>query len=546
MLFVQVLAALQLVLRQIHDSKEQLTLLCTLLKVNKAVRRAAQRSGVQCSINVCVEDGSTAANFAAWLTQHAGLIGHLAAACGHQRAHGVFEQFFAMALQLYKQCRPAAAPDSPSSASTFFGPSTATVRLSSLWLRNMNFPRILQAIQPADSLTSLILTERCTGAVLAGLSTLKSLQQLELLDQGSERDHEREYEAQQGLVHPELYHAVAGMSHLTSLTVTHTQVSQQTLQKLPCSLRFLTLHGEFWIKPPASPQGGFSLQHLSDLQELAWCWPKQDSAVELAVPQQVTSVVLAGCVHADLPPSVVNANIVTPEGCMPVVEQLPALQGLQRLSLGFGESNWERSELRAPQIQQVSSVLGSLQQLTSLHVNCMCWGERTARPGWGRRNQGFSDEVQLGTSLQQLHMLKHLHLQQARMGEADAMLLSGLTSLTYLGLPHAGAGVTDFVVGALALKLTGLVVLNVRGCGLRCTALLPVVGRLTGLHRLNLDSNDDLVVDEMGLFALTSLRQLTALTIPSQGSVSSEAVELFLAAMPCLGEVEHWAGNDVF
>lgn len=56
-------------------------------------------------------------------------------------------------------------------------------------------------------------------------------------------------------------------------------------------------------------------------------------------------------------------------------------------------------------------------------------------------------------------------------------------------LPDAGAVVTGLAVAALAGKLTGLVALNVSGCGLRYPTVLPVLGMLTRLQQFNLSEN---------------------------------------------------------
>jgi hypothetical protein len=145
--------------------------------------------------------------------------------------------------------------------------------------------------------------------------------------------------------------------------------------------------------------------------------------------------------------------------------------------------------------------------------------------------------VKLGTVLQHLQALKHLHLQYARLPKADVMLLSVLTKLTHLSLPNAGAGVDDFVVATLASKMTDLVVLDVSSCGLHEPVVLTALAGLTKLHKLNIYGNT-LVVGDDGLLLLTDLVVLTALCIPERHKVSQQARMSFVAAIPCLDKVD--------
>jgi hypothetical protein len=148
--------------------------------------------------------------------------------------------------------------------------------------------------------------------------------------------------------------------------------------------------------------------------------------------------------------------------------------------------------------------------------------------------------VQLGTALHRLHCraLKHLHIKCADFTEADALRLTCLTNLTYLGLPRADVtgpqGAADLVVSALACSMPHLVVLDVIGCGLQSPDLLSVFGRLRRLRRLNLHDNKSMALTEQDLLGLTVLRELTELFIHKVRSLSYEAVQSFCVAMPCL------------
>jgi hypothetical protein len=576
---LQVLTALPLLLQHCQDSKEQFLLLRTLLKVSKSFRRSAQCSGVRCSIDLRVWDGRRAASFAAWLSQHAGLVGKMSATCDHWRLEGAFEMLFVQAVRSYRS-QPAQATDSSSSCVL----STATLGLSSLRLGAMEFSSILQAIQPADNLTSLCLTgkqQHFTGSTLAGLSTLRNLRQLELTDND-------EYNCGECHLPMELYSAVAKMSYLTSLTVKWAQVSEGVLQQLPPSLQVLTLHGKPEQESPASLPDKLSLQHLQDLQQLTWGWPERDAgAVRLALPPRVTSVMLEGKVHAELPRGVLHVSIPDQERCMPVVQQLPALRGLKHLVLGSEHRYHNENKMQVPQAQQVASVLGSMQQLTFLHLDCKEW-----RRAW-------RTEVQLGTTLQHLQGLKHLHVKYAELTEADALRLTCLTNLTHLGLPCADVNnISDDelhhrflyrkdgalavrVIAGLAGKLTGLVALDVSGCGLKRPGdstgygydtsddgddspddagdssddwhspvrsrriplrdkdvnLLSVFCKLKKLRQLKLHDNENLAMTKKDVFRLTVLSELTELSLPGgRGSCSLSYADQqsFCAAIPHL------------
>jgi hypothetical protein len=160
-----------------------------------------------------------------------------------------------------------------------------------------------------------------------------------------------------------------------------------------------------------------------------------------------------------------------------------------------------------------------MRHLTCLQVECSRWD-----PDFG--------QVKLGTVLQHLQALKHLHLQYARLSKADVMLLSVLTKLTHLSLPNAGAGVDDFVVATLASKM-----MDVSSCGLQEPVVLTALAGLTKLHKLNIYGNT-LVVGDEGLLLLTDLVALTALCIPERHKVSKQARMSFVVAMPCLDKVD--------
>jgi hypothetical protein len=255
--------------------------------------------------------------------------------------------------------------------------------------------------------------------------------------------------------------------------------------------------------------------------------------------------VLEGSVHAELPPGVLYVSVADQERCMPVIQQLSAVQGLQHLFMGPEYRCFCQISLQLRQMQQVAPVLGSMQQLTFLHLDCSEWD--ALHSGWCR-------EVQLGTALHRLHCraLKHLHLECAEFTEADALRLTCLTNLTHLGLPAADVsgphGAADLVVSALACSMPGLVVLDVSGCGLQSLDLLSVFGRLKRLRQLNLHDNTSMAMTEQDLFRLTVLSELTELSIQKVRSLSYVTVQSFCAAMPHLecSKVRMWSESDSF
>lgn len=529
MMLLQVLAALPLILQHSEDSGH---LLNSLLMASKSCREAVQRSGAQYVIKHEASHHRSC-SFAAWLAHHAGLLDELTVDCSQLMpdcwgAENTFGQLLGQALQLYSmsQSNPGAA------AGTTLQPSTAVhtqvqptaaaaaLRLSTLSLVGVAFTSILQAVQPAaDSLTSLCLKGRLqhfTGGALAALRSLRGLQELVKSCDSPEQ------------LPLQLYGATSKMSHLTSLFIDSVQVSGGALLQLPCSLQALKLYGPRGTLPLGSVPGKLSLQHLVKLKDLAWCWPKQDTAMQLVLPQQVTFVMLAGSVHAELPPGLLYASIINPETCMPVVEQLTALRSLQGILFGCPFEDWTGGSLNRQHAQQFAPVLGSLcsTQLSYLQIECHC--------SW---SSYWSSDVGFGTSLQKLPALRHLQVLHARPSEADAELLTSLTNLTYLGLTHAEYGVTSALVLKLACALTGLVFLDVSGCSLRCPVVLPVLGTLTRLKQLYLHGNA-LVLNDARLLLLTGLRQLTALSIPNNHKVSEEGFSSFLALMPCLAKVD--------
>jgi hypothetical protein len=325
---------------------------------------------------------------------------------------------------------------------------------------------------------------------------------------------------------PLQHDAASQMSHLTRLFIDGAHVSETALQQLPCSLQELILYGPYKAQQPGNVPGMLSLQHLVNPKDLSWCWLKEGTIVQLVLPQQVTSIELTASFRAELPPGLLYASIGNPGSCMPVLEQLTALRGLQDLMLGRDCAGLAGGSLDVPHAQRLAHVLGSMSstQLTFLHINCRGW-----RSQW-------DVGVELGMSLQKLSALKHLHVQQVQPSEADAVRLTSLANLTHLALPYAGDGVSSAVVLRLACAVTGLVFLDVGGCGLRCPVVLPVLERLTRVEALRLHEND-LVLDDARLFLLTGLGKLTALSIPIHNEVSDEGVRSFLALIPWLKKV---------
>lgn len=92
------------------------------------------------------------------------------------------------------------------------------------------------------------------------------------------------------------------------------------------------------------------------------------------------------------------------------------------------------------------------------------------------------------------------------------------------------------VVAAVAWGLPHLVELDVSNCQLASRAVLPLLGSLSCLRKLDLCGNP-VRIDSVGLSMLNGLTVLTELNIPYENEVSVSDACKFLAGMPGLKEV---------
>jgi hypothetical protein len=119
-----------------------------------------------------------------------------------------------------------------------------------------------------------------------------------------------------------------------------------------------------------------------------------------------------------------------------------------------------------------------------------------------------------------LQQLRKLVLgEQQPYDRADVIQLTALTNLTLLCLEHESTAVDETAVAALAVRLTQLRALELRGVYMCSPAALPVVAALTGLTALSMSAAHEVVITQQvpfsrnDLLLLTSLRQLRHLSL---------------------------------
>jgi Leucine-rich repeat (LRR) protein len=211
---------------------------------------------------------------------------------------------------------------------------------------------------------------------------------------------------------------------------------------------------------------------------------------------------------------------------MDIVRQLSGLAGLRDLKLLSAGTcvSWVN-------VQAIASELKLCTQLTRLCCNCGGWlMDELEFPGAPDiMGPGF-----VGV-LPGLLSLEHLSLSDADLAEAQALELSCLTKLSVLELRRC-RGVTGMVATAVACRLPHLAELDVSNCQLASRAVLPVLGSLSRLQKLDLCGNP-VRIDRVGLSMLSGLTALTELSIPYNSEVCRCDEHNFLAGMPGLKEV---------
>jgi hypothetical protein len=148
--------------------------------------------------------------------------------------------------------------------------------------------------------------------------------------------------------------------------------------------------------------------------------------------------------------------------------------------------------------------------------------------------KALDDSVLLCESLRQLPGLRTLHVSCFKLQPADVLQWTALSGLTALTVMHCSSVGDTAAAAALACKLTGLEMLELRNCGLESPVLWPAFAACSGLHSLCLAGNQ-LSVKFDTLMLLTSLTQLTMLDLKDLPNEMTEGErESFVQAFEAL------------
>jgi hypothetical protein len=233
----------------------------------------------------------------------------------------------------------------------------------------------------------------------------------------------------------------------------------------------------------------------------------------LSLPPSLTSLYVSGPVSdlaypAGLPLlqvfKAVTGTSMQPESFAFHVSRMPRLREVAIQGWYMTEYDMEDIMLTWAQARGLAAVLASATDLTSLTLD-----------GFGVEWGGI--DVMWGSTLQQLTGLKSLTL---GVGPSDIdvlplVRLSQLTSLSLGGGGNRGGDVSDGPLCTLLEALTGVQELTIENSSsLRsCAVLFGAVMQLTGLRKLVLDRNMDLVCELEAFVQLTHLTHLTELML---------------------------------
>lgn len=504
--------------------------LCRLLQTSRSIRDAMQQSGVCCKAVLGLASTSSeqaVTSFAAWLTQHSGLLQELTV-YGDDASSLARENMVSMALQLYSAraaaCahagRPALAegqrdPASTAACATAWAAHASAqlpVGLQKVTWSFMQTPAVLQALQAAPKLTELQLSAlsktAVTPSMLAALGRLTTLHSFEFSIQGKQSCAAM------------CADALCSLSRLTRLEGVRLHGSQvDALRMLSTSLCALTVtlmaNGSETADSMESQE--VPCAALSRLVSLHVTW-EGDRVMQVTLPTTLTHLWLEGHLEAPVvPDGLQHAGVTNPALCMDLFTGLSALTALDAVTMFFNE----QSPATLASLLPVVSELPRLTGLTRLSVD----NDFERLPDEVCTAAGF------GRGVAALTGLRDLHFNQIELAEADALHLSVLTALTKLHVFDGGDGVSDMVVSSIALCLTKLRVLDLRFCGLKTQAAFPVIAALPELRDLSLYGND-VVVNDTGLLRFSSSTSLTKLGFPEEVELTDEGEKQFHASMP--------------
>jgi hypothetical protein len=513
---VQVADVLKLVVENC-PAASNINTLCSLLQVSRAVQQAVQQAVGHCSLVVPQPEWSEGVCFGiaelasccSWLPKHAGLIRELTFTAGMAQFEdkgttAVAHQMISAALQL---CA--------ARAQTKAAPPLQLQGLTMQW--DVLHPSIAEPLSVCAGLTSLDLffSDRKPGlcaALYAAIGRLQGLKQLRFRQAGF------------STLDSSFTDAISQLTSLQRLELgskhTGLRLQPSAVKALPASLQGLTFmirHGHDLQDSEPVPAKGLDLQHLVNLQELGLrCASVQpqaylalaglDPVVDLAGLQQLRSLYLADGL-----------------ALVPVVERLSSLQTLQKLEIGLGAAqNYFNGTVEV--LRACLAGVAAATQLTQLLL-----------VGSGSVYDDLPaslNSVHLHGCLSQLIQLQDLCISCMKLNPCDAVLLTGLKSLTALHM-HNVRSLDDATAAAVACRLPNLRAFDLFNCGVG-TPVLLLVGLATGLESLVVRSTRSTVVlDAAAMGCLTGLTRLTSLTGPLVRS-SVEEYRAFRAAMPAL------------
>jgi hypothetical protein len=356
------------------------------------------------------------------------------------------------------------------------------------WLRN----GCLAAVGELPQLTKLYMRAVAPGSDFSLLP--RQLQQLHVFIDFATDDCSEEFDEQNSRCSTPL--ALGYLSALQQLDLTGIAAAGS---QLPTSLTGLTVCAAVpGTSSNSSSSSSSIIQHLNltDLRqlqriELAQAWLGREKLQALSVLTALTHLALG---YGD----------VTDHHAVPEAPAWQHLSALKCMTL-FQECMLPPRTAHAEDDDELASA-ASLSLLRSLAaattLTCLELYGASVQPA-----QAWCSHL---AGLQQL---RHLVLvNQQPHDRADVIQLTALINLTLLRLEHESAAVDETAAAALAVRLTQLRELELRGVHMRSPAALPVIRALSGLTSFTMAAGPELsqqvLFSRNDLLLLTSLRQL--------------------------------------
>ena len=485
---------------------------CTLLQVSSRVRAALRECDVSSlEVDLSSSDASAQAGFAAWLPDHAGLVGKLFIRNDELKS----EEGQLLAPTLYTlSLKHAAAQVAHPLRLKAFGTNMLCASMISALPAGSLAHMELHDVNPMQtdtlhahallSAVSSFWNLRCfelwhgqvevTNTCLSGLSQLPHLTKVTLTgcnwaSLGNLPEHLQELEVQTG--QEDVLIDISHMSGLRNLSVSAKSLAEGST--FPSGLTTLTIS--------RAPLRLHIISHLERLQQL-----------QLENIRSSQNMGFVGCL-ARLPSlqHVTCGYSNCPEGWKAAVasartwQKLPQLRELSMYYSGIASPEQEIAEAAA--VGQGLSAATSLTKLTLGGV---------APPG------------NICSYVKCLPKLAELCIGDGHFSRDDAFLLKGLTQLTSLELYFCPA-VDDAVAVALVSNMPKLQELGLGHCGIKSDALVPVLEELQALRCLSLCGCEGLKDESMQLLA--RLTQLTELEVRSNPQIRKASREFLMQAL---------------